>query len=246
VPPGTWLRSFREQGGVYSLIHDEGELLRFQSDGSPLLGVPLKSFLEGGAGPVLPQGGGSFLYASAHGNVKRTSLVGGVPAHPTSETNLSEHLYGIPSLLLDLEVGGVDQGAVWVLFLDGAFHATATPRNGLGGNALCLTNLSPPALGTSWDTEVEHGQHPGATLTILYGFALPSMGATIGAGELLVDVSSLRLFRHIVAAAGSSDLHSLAVPCDVTLAGLTATSQALVLGGAGPELCNAVDLVLGL
>ena len=49
----------------------------------------------------------------------------------------------------------------------------------------------------------------------------------------------------IVITAGSTDLHSLTVPADPALAGFTAATQALILGGAGPELCNAVDLVLG-
>ena len=141
--------------------------------------------------------------------------------------------------------GGTNQGAVWLLFLNGPWQAAATVRNDGGINAVCGANLTQPVLGSSWDTKVLHIQHPGATLTILYGFTLPANGPTIGAGELLVDLSSQRLFRDIVASSGDSDLHSLFVPLDIALAGLTAATQALILGGAGPELCNAVDLVIG-
>ena len=60
-----------------------------------------------------------------------------------------------------------------------------------------------------------------------------------------MDLTSLRFFRDVVVSSGNTDLHSLAVPLDVALAGFTVSTQALILGGAGPELCNAVDLVLG-
>jgi len=141
--------------------------------------------------------------------------------------------------------GGSDYGALWLLFLDGAVHASSTPRNGAGTNVPCLTSQSVPALGATWDTQVSHAHHPGAAFTILYAHAGPASGVLIPAGEVLVDVASMRLFRDTAVSSGTFDARSIPVPLDVALTGLTASTQALILG-SGAELCNALDVRLGL
>ena len=45
--------------------------------------------------------------------------------------------------------------------------ASAVSRNGTGLNPVCYTNLTPPVLGTTWQAQVSHAAHPGATFTAI-------------------------------------------------------------------------------
>ena len=123
--------------------------------------------------------------------------------------------------------------------------ATATARNGTGLNVTCFTNQTLPVLGTSWDTTVSHGHHPGATATIIYFYAQPSTGPVVSFGELLVKLSSPRFGKDTVVSSGTSDLHQVPIPFLPRFAGIKVYTQALILGGAGLELCNAIDLEVG-
>lgn len=121
--------------------------------------------------------------------------------------------------------------------------AEATPRNGSGVNNLCFTSLTVPRLGTSWDAQVAHSQHPGATFTLILVYAAPATVPIPGVGELLVS-GPLR-FSSVVVSSGTADTHSTSVPNNISLVGVTASSQGIVLGGGVLELCNAIDLVVG-
>ena len=123
--------------------------------------------------------------------------------------------------------------------------AAAVFRNGGGTNTSCLTSATLPVLGQTWDIQVDGSGHPGITLTSVFCHLLPSSGTFINGGEVLIDLSSPRCFRTLKAATGGVDVHSLAVPADASLLGLTSSVQGVLLGG-GVELCNAEDTVLGV
>jgi hypothetical protein len=124
--------------------------------------------------------------------------------------------------------------------------SSATLRNGSGTNRMCLDNLTLPILGTSWDVDVLTGGHPGATISLIICYMQPADGLFTGAGELLVNLSSPRSLMSAMITTGPIDEHRNPVPLDPSLIGRSAAMQAVILGGAGPELCNAVDTVLGL
>jgi hypothetical protein len=124
--------------------------------------------------------------------------------------------------------------------------ATAVSRNGSGVNPVCLSSLTPPALGTDWQVQVDAAGHPGAVLTGLRCHVFPHPGILTPLGELLIDLSSSRCFALTQAASGGADVYVIAAPRDARLVGLTTSVQAFILGGAGPELCNALDVTLGI
>ncbi len=135
-------------------------------------------------------------------------------------------------------------GFVLLRRTEGTIKASATTRNGTGINTLCLTSLTLPVLGTTWQAKVDHSGHPGATFTFLRIHAAPATGPVIAAGELLINLGSPFYVQNGVISPATCHVHSILVPADPALAGLQGSCQALILGG-GPELCNALDLVLG-
>jgi len=121
--------------------------------------------------------------------------------------------------------------------------ATSSSRNGTGANTVFYTSVSDARLGTSWQTEVSHAHHPGATATLILGRSAAATGPILGPGEVLIG--GVKLFTHAVVSSGTADLHSLPVPVDLAFVGLTVHCQALILGG-GAELGNAIDATAGL
>jgi len=124
--------------------------------------------------------------------------------------------------------------------------AAVVSRNGSGVNPVCMSSLTPPVLGTDWQVQVDASGHPGAVLTGLRCHVLPHPGVLTALGELLIDLTSNKCFTLTMAASGGADVHVLAAPRDARLVGLTTSVQAFILGGAGPELCNALDVTLGI
>ncbi len=122
--------------------------------------------------------------------------------------------------------------------------ASVTSRNGTGVNALCYVNLTLPVLGSNWNTRIDHAHHPGAQQTWITARVGPATGPITPHGELLVDLGSPFLFSQPVPSSGTSDLHVIPMPADPALAGLTARTQGLIVGG-GIELCNALDATAG-
>jgi len=116
-------------------------------------------------------------------------------------------------------------------------------RNGAGGNTPFYTAISDARLGGDWVTQVSHSHHPGASATLILGRTAAANGPVLGPGEILIG--GAKLFRHSVPSSGTSDLHSLPVPVDLAFIGLTAYTQALIIGG-GAELGNALDATAGL
>ena len=122
--------------------------------------------------------------------------------------------------------------------------ASVTLRNGTGANDEVLQTVTTPVLGSDWDATVDVGSHPGATFSFILGFGAPLPPVTLSFGELLVDVSTPQDLTSSAVSAGGLDLHSNAVPDDLTLLGFELFTQGAILGG-GVELSNALDLVIG-
>jgi len=145
-----------------------------------------------------------------------------------------------------MDTPGIDSSDISAGSIEIGVLSSATLRNGSGLNRMCLDNLTLPILGSSWDVDVLTGGHPGATASLIICYMQPSDGLFTGAGELLVDMTSGRSLMSAMITTGPIDEHRNPVPPDASLIGRSAAMQAVILGGAGPELCNAVDTVLGL
>ncbi len=147
-------------------------------------------------------------------------------------------------LIVDNSGGGGAGGEVYKMVPATASEAAAVARNGGGTNNPCYASNSLPIIGNEWEFEVDVSAHPGATSVHVIAYTLPTSGTFLGAGELLIDVSSSFVFMLAHPSSGGIDAFSQAIPCDASLDGVTAASQVLVLGG-GAELCNAVDVTVG-
>ena len=147
---------------------------------------------------------------------------------------------------LTLQVGnatdGLDPSKGYVDNIRLLNNASATIRNGTGVNDLCYSNLTPPAIGTTWSVQVDHSGHPGATFTTVIGQAFPATIPSIY-GEILIQ--GPKYFQSTKPATGTAVTHSFPLPNDISLIGLPAATQGVILGGVGPETCNAIDIVVG-
>ncbi len=123
-------------------------------------------------------------------------------------------------------------------------NALATLRNGTGINSTCFLS-TPPVIGLSWVSTIDHSGHAGATLTTMLLYSKGATGPMLPGGELLIDLSSTKLLSSIETATGTSDTHAFLLPNDPAFIGLTFSAQAVILGG-NYELCNAYDYVIGL
>ncbi|HED66889.1 MAG TPA: hypothetical protein ENJ09_15205 [Planctomycetes bacterium] len=137
--------------------------------------------------------------------------------------------------------GGVDNFRAELLCSPAA---SSTFRNGTGINASCYFATA-PVLGEQWDATVTHSGHPGATFTAVEVYAAAGTGPIVAGGEFLVDLGSQRLVQSLQTATGTQDVHSFSIPADTSFAGTTLATQGVILGGAGYELCNAYDIVVG-
>ena len=123
----------------------------------------------------------------------------------------------------------------------------ATFFNGGGSNPVCLTSTSLPQLGLDWTSQVDASGHPGgAGFSGFLLFSGSSMGTVVGAGELLIDLTSTHIATVARVSSGGSDILSIAVPDDIRLYQRTATAQGFTFDmGFGLRLCNAENIVLG-
>jgi glucose/arabinose dehydrogenase len=144
-------------------------------------------------------------------------------------------------LIVDYTAGN---GEVFKIVEASAVAATNVTRNGSGLNPVCYTTTSLPVRGNRWSAEVDVSGHPGATFAGIVGYQGPSSGVFLPGGESLVDQASGKIFQILLAVGGDTVSFEGSMPCDSSLNGLTAYTQAFILGG-GWELCNAVDVTLG-
>jgi len=119
--------------------------------------------------------------------------------------------------------------------------ATATFRNGTGRNRTRYGS-TPAVLGGSWTVTVDVTGHTGARMIQLVGLQRPASGAIKTAGEVLT--SGKKLFAQSWVAVPGVNVHSIALPLDLSLMGVAMATQVTITGGQA-ELCNAYDLVLG-
>jgi hypothetical protein len=169
----------------------------------------------------------------------------------SSEQNPS-HTYSLHSgpqtvSLITTGPGGVDR-ELRVGYIDVQTNASVAMRNGSGINPAVFTSVNLPVLNTSWHSLIETGAPTGPVLGLVTGRRAPLEGLFLPAGEILVDVSGRPLFTLIsdLPGGGREDLY-LHIPNAPSLIGLDLYTQGAILGGpAGLQLCNALDIVLGI
>lgn len=124
-------------------------------------------------------------------------------------------------------------------------EAFTTSRNGSGINPVCYTSHSLPIMGNKFRIEIDTSGHPGATFVGAVGYSAGSSGSFIKGREVLVDLSSGKIFSELHAATGGVMKFAPELPCDVSLNGTLTATQAFILGGSGFALCNALDITFG-
>ena len=122
--------------------------------------------------------------------------------------------------------------------------ALAVERNGTGLNSMCYA-ADPPVIASSWSGFVDSSSHGAPQFAVILAYGAPATGPTLSSGEILVDLVSPPIFAVQVASNGLLDVLVQQVPNNLSLVGLTAASQGLILGGGMLEFCNAVDLTVG-
>ncbi len=122
---------------------------------------------------------------------------------------------------------------------------TTTVRNGSGVNPVCLTNISPPILGKTWQYQVDPSAVAGGQFSVVRAHVGTASGSIGPLGELLLNFSSRHLFATVRTGA-SAHLHSIQIPNSLELAGFTASMQAGIGASADiTQLCNAIDFTVG-
>lgn len=198
-----------------------------------------------------PHGTLQILHLDRRGRVRNRSVIGenegGFLGHP------STRFFGASASAEpgdwngdgrpDLLVGSL--GAVWILELDegGNVAPEALFSNGNGVNRACLTSSGPPLAGGTWTASVDARPH--ATLAGLVATFDPLVPPVkLGMGELLIDLfHAPALFALVRPAAVGATPFDVALPRE--LYGKHFFVQGFVLGGAGTEVCNALELVVG-
>jgi len=121
--------------------------------------------------------------------------------------------------------------------------------NGSGTNPLVYESACPPVLGGSWVGEVDTAFRPGATEVVIFNHARTLVAGVpyLRYGELLLDPSSAQVGPPLCVPVEADGFARIAIPigCNLGLAGLRLTSQALVMGGGRPKFTNALELTLG-
>ncbi len=148
---------------------------------------------------------------------------------------------GTPDLALGApndSSAGDDFGALWTVKLDGD-----AVRNGSGSNPLTLSQRSEPFLGLPWKVALDcSGQGPG--LATVFGYGSPRAPLATPLGELLVDLTSPRLFRAVLPHSGGPAAFLIDLPNDPALFGLAVSVQGLCSGVPRSRLSDALDVVV--
>ena len=129
----------------------------------------------------------------------------------------------------------------WRTELDETCTNFAAVTTRTGGHNQNVFSATPPVLGSSFTLDIVA---PGRTSAVVFGFARAGSKLLPNGMLQLVDELSPRYFLLTMALpVGSAVLHMPSVPA---LCGVTAFTQAAVLGGGPWALTNSVDLTPGL
>ncbi len=124
--------------------------------------------------------------------------------------------------------------------------ASVTWRNGSGVNPDIYSSTSLPVLGTNWTTQIDGGAVGASGLSFVVGYSAPLGGVPTPIGELLIDISSSWMITHIAGGSSGISYHSIPIPNDPALAGVTAYTQGFLNNvGGGAMLTNALDATMG-
>jgi hypothetical protein len=170
-----------------------------------------------------------------------------VSSTPASKfrVNVARSTVGFPILAWNDDASGSADVLVQNVVPSGSLGglATAATRNGAGSNPVCLSALAPPYIGQSWAAEVTH--LPTAVFSALL-MDVAAIGGTVvpGIGEVLVPLPAL--YATFMPGGVPAQTHTLPIPANLNLIGMTFTSQAVVFYPTSVQACNALDLMIGL
>ena len=129
-------------------------------------------------------------------------------------------------------------GGVWILSLD-----PSASRNGSGVNPLTLSEAADPVFGTNWLTTLDCSGHASGQ-AFLWGYGRPLAGTPSAFGEVLVG--GTRVFRRALAhLSGPTPISTAVPPFDLSFIDLPLFVQGLCTGAPGPQLSNALDVLVG-
>ncbi|NOT32411.1 MAG: trypsin-like peptidase domain-containing protein [Planctomycetes bacterium] len=132
------------------------------------------------------------------------------------------------------------------LTLDGfePFRGQAFPYNGRNLNPDIYFSTSPPSVGTTWTAWVDGSEFDLGMMTSIIGHTDRRPGVIVVAGELLVRLSSPRVFTSLAPAPTGPGRHSNPIPNIASLIGVTVYTQGLMIIDGDPTYTNAVELRL--
>ena len=120
--------------------------------------------------------------------------------------------------------------------------ASSAIRNGTGVNPVAFASISPPRIARNWVVELNCAGHaPHLGIVLLMDASHP--GVPTFAGEFLMTGSNISV--GFAPHTGNILTFSVRVPPNVSLCGRTATGQGIILGAPGPQLTNALDVMVG-
>ncbi len=132
------------------------------------------------------------------------------------------------------------------LLIDGhePFRGQAIAYNGSNLNPLVYASLSRPSLGSTWTASIDGSFLGMPMMTSIVFHTAPRSGVFLGAGELLVDYRTPRLYTSFMPSGGGLALHSNGIPNIASLVGLTVYTQGIVNVRGVRFFTNALALTL--
>jgi len=114
--------------------------------------------------------------------------------------------------------------------------------NGVDLNPVVLTGTDVLQLGVTWSARVDSAPFGDVDWVGLVVYERPDSGKLVSGGELLLDLSSRRLYSGLAPANAESHTFRMRIPDDPSLVGLRAHAQAYGVGPEGLVLGNGLAL----
>lgn len=132
------------------------------------------------------------------------------------------------------------------LSIDGfePFRGQAVSYNGSDYNPVVFFSTSRPSLGSTWTATIDGSFIGLPMMTSIVFHTAPRAGVFLGAGELLVDYATPRLYTSYKASGGGIALHSNGIPNLPSLIGLTVYTQGILNVGGSRFFTNGMALHL--